>query len=113
MADWFYRYTDDPQEKSQLDSERKIESINSNQTLWATRRYSQAQSANNDLNIGSSPDFRIGPIPDVMMPTFKYGPVPIQPQGGNGGGNGVEVAVSDPIWVFGIWDFNNSDWEEM
>ncbi|SEO96244.1 hypothetical protein SAMN04487948_10917 [Halogranum amylolyticum] len=48
-----------------------------------------------------------------MMPTFVDGPNPVQPNKGSIGGHATEVVVDKPIWLFGIWDYNNKAWEDI
>lgn len=112
MTNWYYRYTGDPQEKTQLSNERKVFSTGaSNATIFLS--YGTKHEGMIKNIIGFEPDYRLGPFPESNMPPFVNGPTPVQPRNGNINGTALEVEVQEPIWLFGIWNFNNSGWEEV
>ncbi|WP_139246645.1 hypothetical protein [Halogranum amylolyticum] len=113
MSQWYFRYTGDPQEKNQLTTEKKLmtTAANNNKTTYISYGSRSSKDINNLL--GHVPDFRLGPVHTSMMPTFVDGPNPVQPNKGSIGGHATEVVVDKPIWLFGIWDYNNKAWEDI
>jgi len=113
MVREYYRYTEDQQEIRQLSDDRKIESTvsSTNQTWYSPNRYPDSSKAENKLALSITPDYRLGPVSQIKMPTFNKIVQRVPTRNGKPGG-GVEIAVTDPVWLFGLWNFQNKDWEE-
>lgn len=114
MPDWYYRYTSDDDEWDNLSEDHKIEADTSSspiKTTYVSRRYEDESTAETELGLKNEPEYRNGPVHDSQMPGFHSGPHAIQPGNNNGGGNGVEVVVTEPVYIFGAYDFDADDWE--
>lgn len=111
MATEYYRYLSDSAEVDRVVDERRIESTGEeNPSTWfSPTRYDDPVDARRELAIPNRPDHRIGPVPDVIMPTLEKGPRTVQPNFGQPGG-GVEVCTTKPIWLFGLWDYGTDNW---
>lgn len=109
MTTVYYRYIVEVMERNQLIAERKVLSINSvsRYVTWYTpTRYDDPLVAQRELALPSSiiPMYRVGPIPENLMPPLSTGPRRIAPAFGHPGG-GLEVSTNEPVWLFGLWSF--------
>jgi hypothetical protein len=107
----YYRFICDVQERNQLVSERKILSVNrasGYQTWYTPTRYDDPFVAQRELALPSPmvPEYRVGPIPENLMPPLTIAPRRVAPAFGHPGG-GVEIATRSPVWLFGAWSFTN------
>lgn len=109
MATVYYRYICNVQERNQLVAERKVLSINSTTgyvTWYTPTRYNNANDAQRELALPSPdiPLYRVGPIPESLMPALIVGPRRVPPGFGQPDG-GIEIATDAPVWLFGLWSF--------
>lgn len=112
MATVYYRYICDISERNQLVAERKIYSMNPTMgfTTWYTpTRYDDPFTAQRELALPAAiiPIYRAGPVPENVMPPLTIGPRRVAPAFGHPGG-GIEIATTNPVWLFGLWAFTNS-----
>jgi len=117
MPGKFCRYTDDQQEFKKLQNDHELEKQSTNisptHTLYASVWYNNNANAQSDLGLTNVPDYRIGPFPVQELPQFASGPQPIQPCNGNPLGNGLEGSVTEPVHVFGVYNYGTGDWEAL
>lgn len=111
MRNEYYRYLSDDSEFEHIREHRSIESQSDrNPYTWYTpTRYDDRSTAIEELALPKDPEHRIGPVTAPKMPPFTKGPRRVRPRFGEPGG-GVEVCVTGPVWLFGIWDFSDDDW---
>ncbi|MDX1992115.1 MAG: hypothetical protein SF029_06985 [bacterium] len=115
MPTVYYRYVSYLPELEQLRDERKIQSTNPTtqyRTWYTTERYDSPDIAQQRLALKTRPLYRIGPISAEAMPDLTLGPRRVAPDFGQPGG-GIEVAIDHPVWLFGVWNFDNQEWEML
>jgi hypothetical protein len=108
----FYRYTSNPSELELWHRSRLVRSTNVAQrgATWLTPdRYEDASEAQRRLALRHLPTHRIGPIPAHKVPVFDIDLRTVAPDNGHPG-LGRECRTLVAIWLFGLWDFNASDW---
>lgn len=94
-----------------MEDDRIVESVSSGPDTWySPTKYDNENQAEQELAMPQTPHHRVGPINDVKMPSFAVGPRKVQPNFNQPGG-GVEVSVQNAIDLFGLWDFNNDEWD--
>jgi hypothetical protein len=111
MAILYYRYISDISERNQLVTERKILSMNATtgyETWYTPMRYDNLSIAQRELALPAAvmPIYRVGPVPENLIPPLTVGPRRVSPAFGHPGG-GIEIATTDPVWLFGLWSFTN------
>jgi hypothetical protein len=111
MATAYYRHICDVRERNQLIAERKIRSTNSGtgyETWYTPTRYDDPLVAQRELALPSPiiPEYRVGPIPEGLIPPLSVGPRRSAPAFGHPGG-GIEIATKEPVWLVGLWSFTN------
>jgi hypothetical protein len=114
--DVYYRYFGHPDEIDQLRRERMIRTTNPHngyKTWFTPTRFSDPSTAQHLLALDYTPSYRVGPVPADEMPDFDvHGPQIIQPAGGHPGG-AIEVCMTQPVYLFGCYNFGSSDWEPL
>jgi hypothetical protein len=111
MPTEYYRYISKQKEADQITDDRIVESVSKNPETWySPNKYNNKNTAERELAMPKTPQHRIGPINDVKMPSFSAGPKKVQPNFSQPGG-GVEVSVQSEINLFGLWDYDNNEWE--
>lgn len=114
--DVYYRYFSHPNELEQLHRERMVLTSNpyrGHRTWFTPTRFSDAARAQRLLAIENLPLHRVGPIPADEMPDFNvHGPRIVQPAGNMPGG-ATEVCTTEPIYIFGCYNFKGSAWESL
>lgn len=109
----FYRYISYQPEVDQIINERKVQSTNPKTqyaTWYAPTRYDDSKKAQRELSLKNEPTHRVGPIPSDKMPDFEIGLRPVAPAFGQPGG-GIEACTKLPIWLFGLWNFQENSWD--
>lgn len=114
--DVYYRYFSHPAEINQPHRERVVHTTNPDnggKTWFTPTRYQDPNEAQRLLALAQAPQYRVGPIQADTMPVFNVrGPQRIQPAYGHPGG-GIEVCTTEPIYLFGCYNFASSDWEPL
>jgi hypothetical protein len=114
--DVYYRYFNHPDEISQLHRERMVHTTNPHngyKTWFTPTRFNDPAAAQQLLALDYVPQYRVGPIRADEMPDFDvHGPQIIQPVG-NFPGGAIEVCTTQPVFIFGCYNFATSDWEDL
>lgn len=110
----FYRYVSNPNELNQLRRLRLVRSVNTHlqgATWLSPDRYDDPIEAQRRLSLSRPPTHRIGPIPAHKVPLFDIDMRTVAPAYGHPG-MGRECRTRLAIWLYGLWDFASSDWED-
>lgn len=114
--DVYYRYFSHSEELDQLRNGRVVLTSNPHngyKTWFTPTRFSDPSLAQRLLAIQRVPQHRVGPIPADEMPDFNvHGPQIVQPVGNMPGG-ATEVCTTQPVYIFGCYNFGASDWESL
>jgi hypothetical protein len=102
----YYRYFNSQEEAEQIIRQRRIQSNNPSGTWWTTMRFDDPADAQEYLALPSTPRFRVGPIPDAMMPPFNQTSLrPVAIKYGRRGG-GIEGRTREPVLLPGLYSFS-------
>jgi hypothetical protein len=114
--DGFYRYVSSNRELQQLREKRLIRTANPHgggRTYFTNERIDDPAFAQMLLALPKTPLYRVGPIPADEMPVFDVlNAQRVQPGYAQPGG-GLEYCTTEPLFVFGWYDYENMTWEQF